>query len=235
MIDQEIDVKVFNNYHEIGDFVRSTISAEAVSEYYNIALSGGNTPRSIYSLLSVHRKPFIPWEKIKFYWGDERCVPPNHADSNYLMAKEALFDKIDLVNDHVFRIKGEFDPELEKERYKQIVISNTKGIFDLMFLGLGTDGHTASIFPNQMHLLKSDAACSIAVHPDSGQVRISLTGPILNASKKILFLVTGSEKSHVVYEILHHKGEWEKYPASYIKPVNGQIIWILDRKAAAMI
>ena len=235
MSDQQIDVKVFDNYNEIGDFVRSTIASEAISEYYNIALSGGNTPRSIYSILSQNIKPFIPWEKIKFFWGDERCVPPYHADSNYLMAKEALFDKIDLVNDQVFRIKGEIDPDLEIERYKQIVISNTNGIFDLMFLGLGADGHTASIFPNQMHLIKSKETCAIAVHPDSGQIRITLTGHILNASKKILFLVTGSEKSQVVYDILHHKGDWEKYPASYVKPVNGQIIWILDRKAAARI
>ena len=235
MRDTQIDVKVFNDFYEIGDFVRSTIATEAISEYYNIALSGGNTPRSIYSILSENKTPLIPWEKIKFFWGDERCVPPYHADSNYLMAKEALFDKIDLINDQVFRIKGEIDPDLEKERYKQTVISNTNGIFDLMFLGLGTDGHTASIFPNQMHLIKSKEICAKAVHPNSGQVRITLTGDILNASKKILFLVTGSEKSQVVYDILNQKGDWEKYPASYVKPVNGQIIWILDRKAASRI
>jgi len=235
MIDPKINIKVFNDYIEIGDFVRSVITEDAVNENINMALSGGNTPRSIYALLSEYKKPFIPWEKIKFYWGDERCVPPDNQSSNYLMVKEALFDKIHPAKDRICRIRGENDPDLEKERYKQVVISNTKGIFDLMFLGLGTDGHTASIFPNQMHLLTSEKVCEKAVHPDSGQIRITLTGPILNASRKILFLVTGSEKSQVVYDILHQKGEWEKYPASHIKPIDGQIIWILDKKAAARI
>ncbi len=235
MSDPKINIKVFNDYIEIGDFVRSVITEDAVNENFHMALSGGNTPRSIYALLSEYKKPFIPWEKIKFYWGDERCVPPDDQNSNFLMVKEALFDKIQPAKDRICRIMGENDPDLEKERYKQVVISNTKGIFDLMFLGLGTDGHTASIFPNQMHLLTSDKVCEKAVHPDSGQIRITLTGPILNASRKILFLVTGSEKSKVVYDILHQKGEWKKYPASHIKPIGGQIIWILDKKAAARI
>lgn len=235
MINQKFKIEVFNNDQEIADYVRSIISAEAVSKSFNIALSGGSTPRTVYSFLSEIKKPYIPWERIKFFWGDERCVPPDDAESNYLMAKESLFDKIDIANDQVFRIKGENNPEAEKERYHKIVLSNTRGILNLMFLGLGTDGHTASIFPDQMELLNSDEVCAIAVHPVSGQVRITLTGRILNASKKILFLVTGSEKSQVVYDILNQKGAWDRYPASYVKPIDGEVIWILDRKAAARI
>lgn len=235
MINQKFKIEVFNNDQEIADYVRSIISAEAVSKSFNIALSGGSTPRTVYSFLSEIKKPYIPWERIKFFWGDERCVPPDDAESNYLMAKESLFDKIDIANDQVFRIKGENNPEAEKERYNKIVLSNTRGILNLMFLGLGTDGHTASIFPDQMELLNSDEVCAIAVHPVSRQVRITLTGRILNASKKILFLVTGSEKSQVVYDILNQKGAWDRYPASYVKPIDGEVIWILDRKAAARI
>lgn len=235
MINQKFKIEVFNNDQEIADYVRSIISAEAVSKSFNIALCGGSTPRTVYSFLSEIKKPYIPWERIKFFWGDERCVPPDDAESNYLMAKESLFDKIDIANDQVFRIKGENNPEAEKERYNKIVLSNTRGILNLMFLGLGTDGHTASIFPYQMELLNSDEVCAIAVHPVSGQVRITLTGRILNASKKILFLVTGSEKSQVVYDILNQKGAWDRYPASYVKPIDGEVIWILDRKAAARI
>lgn len=235
MINQKFKIEVFNNDQEIADYVRSIISAEAVSKSFNIALSGGSTPRTVYSFLSEIKKPYIPWERIKFFWGDERCVPPDDAESNYLMAKESLFDKIDIANDQVFRIKGENNPEAEKERYNKIVLSNTRGILNLMFLGLGTDGHTASIFPDQMELLNSDEVCAIAVHPVSGQVRITLTGRILNVSKKILFLVTGSEKSQVVYDILNQKGAWDRYPASYVKPIDGEVIWILDRKAAARI
>ena len=148
---------------------------------------------------------------------------------------ESLFDKIDISDDQIFRIKGENNPVAEKERYKNVVLSNTNGIFDITLLGLGTDGHTASIFPNQMNLLNSKEVCELAIHPDSGQVRITLTGHIINAAKKILFLVCGSEKSRVVYEILYQKGEWKKYPASHINPVDGEIIWILDREAAARI
>lgn len=234
MIDPKINIKIFNDSMEIGDFVRSTISKDLFKKFH-MCLSGGNTPRSIYTLLSVNKKPFIQWENIKFYWGDERCVPPDNQSSNYLMVKEALFDKIHPAKDQIFNIKGENDPDLEKERYRNVIISNTKGIFDLTFLGIGTDGHTASIFPNQMHLLLSDNICEKVVHPDSGQIRITLTGPILNASRKIIFLVTGSEKSQVVYEILHKKGEWEKYPASHIKSIDGETFWILDKKAAARI
>lgn len=235
MIDRKFKIEVFNNYQEIADYVRSIISVEAVSESFNLALSGGSTPRTVYSFLSEFKKPHIPWERIKFFWGDERCVSPDNPESNYLMAKESLFDKIDIANDQVFRIKGENDPEAERERYNNIVLANTKGIIDLMFLGLGTDGHTASIFPNQMELLKTEEVCAVAVHPVSGQFRITLTGHIINASKKILFLVTGSEKSQVIYDILNQKGDWRKYPASYVKPVDGEIIWVLDKKAASRI
>jgi len=235
MIYNRARIEVFDNDNEIGDFVREIISENANNDSFNVALSGGKTPRSIYALLSQNKKPVIPWKGIKFFWGDERCVPPDQADSNYLMAKEVLFDIIHPDNNQVFRIRGENDPELEKERYKKIVIENTKGIFDLIFLGLGSDGHTASIFPDQMKLLNSDEVCDVGIHPVSGQTRITLTGSVLNASRNILFLVTGSGKSKVVYEILHHKGDWKEYPASYIKPINGQIIWVLDREAASMI
>lgn len=235
MSDQNFNIKVFDSYQEIGDFVRSILLADVVSGSFNIALSGGRTPRSVFSHLSEHKKPHIKWDMIKFFWGDERCVPPDHADSNFLMAKESLFNNIDIADDQIFRIKGENNPDAEKERYKMTVLSNTNGIFDLMLLGLGSDGHTASIFPNRMDLLGSKEVCGVAIHPDSGQTRITLTGPVINNSRKILFLVTGSEKSQIVYEILYRKGEWDKYPASYIKPVDGELIWILDRKAAICI
>lgn len=235
MMDQHSKIKVFNSYQEIGDFVRSIISTDVGSDEFSIALSGGNTPRSIYALLSEDKSPHIPWNKIKFLWGDERCVAPDNKESNYLMAKESLFDKIDIADDQIFRIKGENDPIAEKERYEQVVLSKTNGIFDLMLLGLGNDGHTASIFPYRMDLLNSKDICGVVVHPDSGQFRITITGPVINASRKILFLVTGSEKSQIVYDILYRKGEWNKYPASYIKPADGEIIWILDRKAADLI
>ncbi len=235
MINKWFKVEVFNNHQEIADYVGSIISTDAVSETFNIALSGGSTPRTVYSFLSEFKKPYIPWDGIKFFWGDERCVPPDDAESNYLMAKESLLDKIGIANDQVYRIKGENNPEAEKERYNKIVLSNTSGIFDLMFLGLGTDGHTASIFPNQMELFNTEQVCAIAVHPVTGQVRITLTGRIINASKKILFLVTGSEKSQILYDIIYQKGAWNKYPASYVRPIDGKVIWILDRKAAALI
>ena len=230
---QENNIKVFNDNQEIADFVRSLLSTLPGSDSFNIALSGGNTPASIYSLLSEHIKPPIPWHRMKLFWGDERCVPPDNAESNFLMAKTSLFEKADINHNQIFRIMGENKPEIEKERYKQTVLSYTNGIFDIMFLGLGNDGHTASIFPNRMDLLESSEVCDIAVHPVSGQKRITLTGPVINASRLILFMVTGSDKSQVVYEILHHEGEWDTYPASYIKPVDGSIFWILDKKAAA--
>jgi 6-phosphogluconolactonase len=227
-------IKIFNNNREIADYlVHLLASAITHDRTFQMCLSGGNTPKSIFSLISGMKAPAIPWDNVGFFWGDERCVPPDHVDSNYLMAANSLLNKLNIREECIFRIMGENDPDIEKKRYGQIVQTNTRGVFDLAFLGLGMDGHTASIFPDQMYILESNDTCEKAVHPESGQIRITLTGKIINASRRIVFLVTGSEKSEIVHSILNRTGDWADYPASYIHPANGQVLWLLDKEAGS--
>jgi 6-phosphogluconolactonase len=229
-------VKILNSYHEIAEFLllflSNTVSPDGT---YHLCLSGGSTPRSIFSLISERRTPVIHWDNVCFYWGDERFVPPDHPESNYKMAEESLFSTIGIRKDRICRIKGENNPDVERKRYEKLVKSRTKGVFDLVLLGLGTDGHTASIFPDQMHLLRSKELYECAIHPDTGQIRLTLTGQVIKAAKQVIFLVTGGDKSPVLHKILSKSGNWRNYPASYIYPESKNLIWLLDRKAGSML
>jgi 6-phosphogluconolactonase len=228
-------------------FPRPTAVAQAFAEMLlersktvdrlNIALSGGSTPKLLFDILAADFKTNIDWKKLHFYWGDERCVPPNHEDSNYLMTRQHLFDHIDLPKSNVHRILGEDNPSEEAENYGTILMDQLPMVnelpqFDLIMLGLGEDGHTASIFPHQMELLTSDKICAVANHPTSGQKRITLTGPVINKAKEVAFLVTGSGKKEKVKTILQTTGNYEQYPAAHILPESGRLIWWMDEAAA---
>ncbi len=205
----------------------------------HIALSGGSTPKLLFSHLSTHYKNRIDWRRIHLFWGDERCVPPEHADSNYKMTRELLLQHINIPAKHIHRVRGEANPQEEARRYEQEILAHlmTKNkwpIFDLIILGMGSDGHTASIFPNQMELLHSDHICEVATHPESGQKRITLTGEVINRAKQVAFLITAEAKTEVLAEILAQTGAWETYPTSHIKP-RGDLIFYLDESAAGKI
>lgn len=217
------------------------ITDELISENgnINIALSGGNTPKLLYSILAEEYIDKILWSKINFYWADERCVPPESSESNYGEADRILFRKINLY-ENVHRIIGENDPSAEAERYSALLkhnlpLENNFPKFDLMLLGTGEDGHTASIFPDRMDLLKSEKYCETAVHPESNQKRITLTGKVINNSDRIYFLVTGKNKEHVVKIISERKEDSLMYPAGNIKQKNGDVNWFLDQDAAGLI
>jgi 6-phosphogluconolactonase len=203
----------------------------------NIALSGGSTPKLFFQVLSEKYKKKINWQKVNLYWADERCVPPDSPDSNYGMTKEFLLDNISIPSLNIHRIMGENNPEEEAERYadeieKNVEFRNGLPAFDIILLGIGEDGHTASIFPNQIELMNSEKICAVSVHPVTHQKRITLTGKVINNASYIAFLVSGESKSQVVADIINHSAESEKYPASKISPVNGELIWFLDKEAA---
>ena len=205
----------------------------------NIALSGGKTPKLLFSVLAEEYPDNILWSKVNFYWADERCVPPESSESNYGEADRILFRKINLY-ENVHRIIGENDPSAEAERYSALLkqnlpFENDLPKFDLMLLGMGEDGHTASIFPDRMDLLKSEKYCETAVHPASNQKRITLTGKVINNSDRIYFLVTGKNKEHVVKIISERKEDSLIYPAGNIKQKNGDVNWFLDQDAAGLI
>lgn len=203
----------------------------------NIALSGGSTPKLLFDLLASEFREALPWKELTYFWGDERCVPPDYEQSNYGMTRQRLLEPLAIPDKQVFRIMGEADPESEADRYggllrEQLPLHHGIPQFDLILLGLGTDGHTASIFPHEMGLWDAPGFCDVATHPESGQKRITLTGQVINQARRVVFLVTGSSKAERVEEILGRKEPYLSYPATRVAPADGSLIWLLDKAAA---
>lgn len=193
-----------------------------------VALSGGSTPQSLFDYWATERRGDIPWHKIRFYWGDERCVPPSDEMSNYGMTKKHLLDPVGMPAGNIFRIIGENDPQAEAARYGSIL----PDAFDLIMLGLGEDGHTASIFPGSIQLWDSPANCVVAAHPDTGMLRVSFTGKVINSAHYVAFLATGKSKAGKVDAILRHpSADAVRYPAARVAPSSGKLYWFLDKEA----
>lgn len=203
----------------------------------NCAVSGGSTPQVIYKLLAEKYSRQINWNTIKYFWADERCVNADDSESNYGSFKKNLLDKVIIPPENVHRIKGEMNPLFEAERYSEEILSFVPAIsgipaFDVILLGIGEDGHTASIFPGDEQILISQKICEPTVNPTSGQKRITLTIKVLNNARKIFFIVTGSSKSKIVSKILATSKD-ERIPASLITPVRGGLFFYLDKQAAS--
>ncbi len=206
----------------------------------NIALSGGSTPELFFKVLAKNYHNQINWNLVNFYWADERCVPPDDKESNYGMTKKFLLDYIPIPPENIHRIMGENEPYKEAERYSDDIKKNLRyengfPVFDIILLGIGEDGHTASIFPDRMDLINSKNICAVSVHPVTQQKRVTMTGRVINNAKYIAFLVSGESKTKVLFQIINHTGNSEKYPASKISPVNGEMVWYLDKDVAVLI
>ena len=229
-----MDINIYKTPEELADKLADHIINTHLNK--NIALSGGSTPLNLFKALS--KKLDSIDNECKFYWVDERCVRPESDDSIYNMAKTFLFCSNNIKKRNIYRIKGENNPADELIRYsktlrKNLELVNNLPSFDLVILGLGDDGHTASIFPHELEKFKESNDCVLATHPTSGQNRISLSEKIINNSKEIIFHVTGSGKKYVVDNIINKRGEYIKYPASHIKSnPDGKISWYLDFDAA---
>lgn len=199
--------------------VNNTLSDQAK---LTIALSGGNSPKEFFACLARDYADKIDWNRIHFFWSDERCVPPDDSDSNYGMANELLLRHLPLDAGNVHRVHGESDPDEERSRYENEIYGDVElndlavPQFDFILLGMGEDGHTASLFPHQMQYMTSDRVCEVAIHPETAQKRITLTGPVLNAARKIAFLVTGANKARVLGEVIHKTGNHDSYPAAHV-------------------
>ena len=209
-------------------------------ESFHVALSGGSTPKVIFDLLAAEYEDKIDWTKIHFYWGDERCVPPTDDESNYKMTVEHLFSKIEVPEENIHRILGENEPQGEAMRYANLLeinLDRVEGVpqFDLVLLGMGDDGHTASIFPYEIDLWDAKDHCIVATHPDSGQKRVSINGKVINAAKEVAFLVTGAGKTEKVDEILNKKENYKQYPAALVNPKSEKLTWFMDKEAAQKI
>jgi 6-phosphogluconolactonase len=205
-----------------------------------IVLSGGNTPKLFYKIFAEYYIQKIKWEYIHLFWSDERCVPPDNSESNFKMTKEYLLNLMSIPSDNIHRIIGENDPVFEAERYSNEILSNVKiknnlPSFDITILGLGEDGHAASIFPGQLHLITSEKICESTIHPVTKQNRITLTGKVINNSDEIIFLVTGKAKSKVIKKIVNDEEGADSYPAYHICSTEGNTEWFLDNNAASLI
>jgi 6-phosphogluconolactonase len=208
------------------DHARAAIAARGL---FRLSLAGGNTPRAVYAELA-RRAPEVPWEKVQITFGDERCVPPDDAQSNYRMARESLLTRVPIPEGNVFRIRGEIAPEdaaAETERQLAAVAARfgeARYAHDLVLLGLGEDGHTASLFPGSAALAESERNVIPAIGPKPPPQRITFTFPLLNSARHVCFLVNDASKEGVISEVL--RGD-ARHPASRIRPEQGGVTWLL--------
>ncbi len=226
----------------------ASLAEQAIRERgrFTVALSGGSTPKALFSILAG--KSFadaLPWQAIYFFWGDERCVPPDHADSNYRMANETLLDKAAIPRENIFRIPAEDDNhDRAAANYSQTIrqffhpVATAPGTdtelprFDLVFLGMGPDGHTASLFPGTTALQIEDRI-AVANYVEKFQTyRITLTAAAINNAENVIFLIAGEDKAAALKEVLEGDRQPETYPSQLIHPVNGELLWMLDEAAA---
>ncbi|UCF10852.1 MAG: 6-phosphogluconolactonase [Candidatus Bipolaricaulota bacterium] len=206
-------------------------SAEAIERRgrFLVALSGGKTPRPLYERLTTEPYPReIDWPCVQVFWSDERCVPPEDPASNYRSAREALLDRVPIPAENVHRIHGELPAEDATVRYGEELetVLGTAGRFDLVLLGIGDDGHTASLFPKHEALEEAERA-AVAVETLS-PARVTLSLPMLNRAREVVFLVTGRGKR----EVLGRLDAGEDLPAARVRPDDGRLLWLVDREAA---
>ena len=207
---------------------------------FTIALSGGSTPKSLFNLLATNARTVLPWDRMFFFWGDERHVPPTDPESNYRMAEEAMLSKIPVAPGNVFRIPAENpDAAAAADAYEQTLRKFFQlepggvPIFDLILLGMGPDGHTASLFPGSAGL-QEKTRLVIANWVDKLKTsRLTLTLPVLNAARCVAFLVSGTDKAAVLKTVLEEDCPVEQYPSKLIRPNRGKLIWLVDRAAAS--
>ena len=236
-----INYRVFETPQDVVVSLADTMMAMSKQvKPVHISLSGGSTPKLLFKTLS--QAPYVKdvnWSNLHFWWGDERCVEPTDPESNFGEANELLFQQIDIPAGNIHRIKGEDDPAVEVVRFAEEMdaeIPHKNGLpaFDWILLGMGTDGHTASLFPNQTDFDDPELSV-IATHPDSGQKRISKTARLLENADRITYLVLGESKAEVLQEINNTPAEALAYPAAKIKAVNGKTEWFLDSAAAKLL
>jgi 6-phosphogluconolactonase len=253
------DVRILTNLDAIArrvaqEFVQAATAAVSEKGSFSVALSGGSTPKALYSLLAndAGLRAQLPWDKMYLYFGDERSVGPDDADSNFRMANETMLSKVPIKPEQVFRIKGEYkDTDKAAQEYDEALRSSFKIAegkiakgkigagqfprFDVVLLGMGNEGHTASLFPGTKALHETKR---IAVRNWVGKLytnRITLTAQAINNAARVIFMVTGADKALALKGVLEGPYEPEQLPAQMIQPSNGQLLWLVDTTAGGML
>ncbi len=216
----------------IADLAEDAISTRGG---FSIALSGGSTPKTLYRLLAGD--PYlqrIDWKNWRIYFGDERCVGPAHPDSNFRMAGESLLDRVPVLPDHVHRMRGESDPHQAATEYGVLLKQHFgEGGLDVILLGMGDDGHTASLFPRTAALSETHHRCVANFVEKLGAWRITMTAPFINRARQVIVMATGATKADRLHQVLEGPPDTQNLPIQLIDPPDGQALWLLDVAAAA--
>lgn len=221
------------------DGIRSSAAARGKSR---IAISGGNTPKHTFELLANPSEPYreqIPWNRLELYWVDERCVPPDHPDSNYRMTREAMLDQVPLEKTQIFRIQGELEPDEAAAKYESDIRRSFRlegaelPVFDTLWLGMGPDGHTASLFPHTegLHEMMRIAIANHVLQKETW--RVTLTSPVINRARDVFFLIEGADKVDALKAVFLGPYDPETYPSQLIRPASHRITLLLDSAAGA--
>jgi 6-phosphogluconolactonase len=253
MGDGALEVSIFQGPQELANAAAELVVAharEAISlrDRFDWVLAGGQTPRALYALLASHAfRGRVDWQRVHFYWGDERCVPPDHHGSNYRMVKEALLDVIQAPAENVHRMLGEEEPTQAAARYEELLhtvrsTSEHTPRFDLILLGMGTDGHTASLFPGTAALRETTRWVVPTYVEKLAAWRLTLTTRVINAAAQVLFMAQGADKAARLALVLGNRphddndgSQQETLPVRLVQPRDGDVRWLLDADAAALL
>ncbi len=219
-------------------FVAAGRAAIAERGAFAVALSGGNTPRAAYELLATEPlRTSLPWNEVFIYFGDERCVPPDDDRSNYRMAREAFLDAVPIPSENVARMRGETDPGLAANEYASILRADlgANPRFDLIMLGLGEDGHTASLFPGIGQVIEENSLVEAAYAQSQAMWRITVTPKLINAARRVVFAVVGAAKARALAAVIEGPSDPLTYPAQLVQPSSGELTWLVDDAAASLL
>ncbi len=238
-----MELNIFDTEDEVlaalaAHFVKIADESIAARGKFSVALSGGNSPKKLYELLASAYPDKVEWEKVYFFFGDERNVPQTDKDSNYLMAKKALFDPLNISILNIFPVDTSLAPEQAAEKYQEEIetfFDEGELSFDLILLGLGDNSHTASLFPFTPVLHDRTPGVKEVFLQDQQIYRITLNAPLINEAQHIAFLVYGEGKAIAVHHVLEDDEDIEEFPAQLIEPIVGEIEWFLDTAAAALL
>ncbi len=220
-------------------FVQAATLGLARQARWAAALSGGATPQAAYQRLAApDLAGQVDWARVHLFWGDERCVPPDHPESDYGMARAALLDHIPIPAANIHRMRGELDPAEAAAAYQAELegyFGDTRPCFDLFWLGLGEDGHTASLFPGTTALRETERWVVANWVEKLGAWRLTLTPPVINQAAQVTFLVSGSRKAQIFKEVLQGAYQPDVRPAQLVQPATGRLVWLVDRAAASQL
>ncbi len=240
-----VHIETYKNIEELSNGAAKlfvTLSSECISKsnIFHVALSGGKTPKKMFERLCIERlREAIDWNNVHLFWGDERCVPPENETSNYRLVYDSCIKQIDIPDANIHRIKGELNPHEATVHYehelKKAFSEGEFPCFDLIFLGLGEDGHTASIFPYSEAIHESKRLMIHTRKEGEDYERITTTFPVINHAKNIVFLVSGVNKSQALNSTIYGVFQPDRYPAQMVKPEQGSVYWLIDEDAATLI